>query len=520
MEKIFKIIFGITFLSILSLANDKFINQSEFENKTIFIDVNSYKILQFNKRIKSVEITNSDNIIVEILENTENPLTRLKVYAKEASNETGLITFQDDSIITVGFNIVPHLKNLINMAENRYPELNIEQINDTIFLKGNVPNQKDKDKILDMFSKFDIDPEKKIVDMLSTSNPKMIKIKLYAVEINNDKGVDIKNNWTLSRKNFFQSVDTDGLYQNNAIRNDSWGLVNNQRNIGLDQEIDVMMKNALSLTGGLSGAANYLGKFFNTSLTLKYLADEGVANVLDESTLITLENKQAVFKAGGELNVRLQSDEKAELQKLYYGVELTLTAKEVMNDEFVHLTVTTKARELDWANQVDNIPAITNKSIETTVIIKNNSTIVLGGIINSKNTKDLEKIPLLGEIPILGFLFKSSSFKEGKSELVFFITPEIVSASSNNQMDKLKVNKKKMFDKYKKETKEKYLDMLNINFGKIGDSSEEKLNAIEKPVVVDKKKEPSTFTNLFKSNTPKMTQEEIHKKQVDSILGY
>ncbi len=60
------------------------------------------------------------------------------------------------------------------------------------FLKGTVANQKDREKIIDMFTKFDIDPDKKVVDMLSTSNPKMIRIKLYAVEIDNDKGLDIK----------------------------------------------------------------------------------------------------------------------------------------------------------------------------------------------------------------------------------------------------------------------------------------------------------------------------------------
>ncbi len=180
------------------------------------------------------------------------------------------------------------------------------------------------------------------------------------------------------------------------------------------------MANAVSLTGGLSGAANFLSKYFNTSLTLKYLADEGVANVLDESTLITLENKEAVFKAGGEIYVRLQSDEKAELRTIAYGLELTLTAKEVMNDEFVHLNVVTKSRELDWKNQVDNIPAITNKSVNTTVIIRDKATVVLGGLVNNNNSKALDKIPMLGDIPILGALFKSSTFKEGKSELVFF----------------------------------------------------------------------------------------------------
>ncbi len=133
MKKIFSILLGIILFSNYLFSNDKIMNQIDFENKTIFIDVNSYKILQFNKRIRDVQITNSENIVAEFLENRDNPLTRLKIYAKEASNESAIITFQDNSIITIGFNIVPHLKNLINMAESTFPGLNIEQINDTIF---------------------------------------------------------------------------------------------------------------------------------------------------------------------------------------------------------------------------------------------------------------------------------------------------------------------------------------------------------------------------------------------------
>ena len=60
------------------------------------------------------------------------------------------------------------------------------------------------------------------------------------------------------------------------------------------------VENSVSLTGGLSMAANYLGSGFNTGLTLNYLASQGVATVLDETELITLENKKSVFHAGGK----------------------------------------------------------------------------------------------------------------------------------------------------------------------------------------------------------------------------
>lgn len=113
MKKLFKIVLGLILISITSYAEEKVLYQNEFENGTVYIDVNSYKILQFNKRIKNLQITNSEKIVAEILENKDKPLTTIKIYAKQAGNESSIVTFQDDTIISVGF-ITPPPNNLNN----------------------------------------------------------------------------------------------------------------------------------------------------------------------------------------------------------------------------------------------------------------------------------------------------------------------------------------------------------------------------------------------------------------------
>lgn len=103
----------------------------------------------------------------------------------------------------------------------------------------------------------------------------MIRLKLYAVEINNNKGLDLKNNWFISGKNYIQHINTDGLYNNTPLnpstQSKEYADANNQRNVGVHDAIDKLMTNAVSLTGGLTGAANYLGKYFNTGVTLGHL---------------------------------------------------------------------------------------------------------------------------------------------------------------------------------------------------------------------------------------------------------
>ena len=230
------------------------------------------------------------------------------------------------------------------------------------------------------------------------------------------------------------------------------------------------MKNAVSLTGGLTAAANFLGKNFNAGLTINYLAKEGVANILDETTLITLENKKAIFHAGGTIYIRITKRNgdgiTTDTKPIDYGLKLTISAKEVMDNEFISLTTHVESKEIDWKNQVDGIPGFKDKSVKTSVIIKNKSTIILGGLVNSKNSNADKKVPLLGDIPLLGFLFKSHSSNDTRKELVFFITPEIINASSNDQEDLLKHNKKAMLKKTYKNDKEMYLDAFNLNFKK------------------------------------------------------
>jgi pilus assembly protein CpaC len=87
-----------------------------------------------------------------------------------------------------------NLDNIITIVKSTYPNLIIQQANDTIILKGHVKNYREKDTVIDIFKKAGVEIENQLVDMIETSSPsKMIKIKLYAVEINNDEGMDIKN---------------------------------------------------------------------------------------------------------------------------------------------------------------------------------------------------------------------------------------------------------------------------------------------------------------------------------------
>ena len=473
----------IIFVSCLSLSFSNSLTQQELYEQNFSINKGAFKIVEFPKMIRTIKVSSEEFIEVDFLDNTSNPLKGIKIFAKAIGNGNILITFEDASSMHINLNIVENLTTAINVAKQISPNLDITQTNGKIILKGSVQEQKTKDKILDLFAKSGIDLKTDLVDLITLENPaKMIRIKLYAVEINNSNGLDIKHNWVVSSKNFVENVNEDNLYYNTPSKNADSS--NAQRVFEVNQTINSLLSNAVTLSGGLTGAANYLGKHFNAALTLNYLSSKGLANILDETTLLTLENQDSNFHAGGTIYLKIQTTTdqgvpSTEIQNINYGLQLDIKAENIVNEEFINLNITTKSTQIDWTNTVDNIPSFTEKSIKTNVVIANQATIILGGLISSSNSKDISKIPLLGDIPILGHLFTSRSFKEGKSELVFFITPEIVDATKNNQLNLLNrqtafTNELEFNQETTKEDESKELTVLDVEKKEL--SAEQKLN--------------------------------------------
>lgn len=461
--RVSKILLSFIFLSIFAFAQEKILMDVGLNNQFITMADKSYKVLEFTKRIKTIKVSDSVKLSVDFIDSKNKPLSLLKVFAADVGKANALITFYDNTTMHVNFNIVNDIKAIINMIETRYKGSKLDQIGDNILLTGEVETTKEKKKIYEILEKAKIDTEKNVIDTLEVAKPeKMIRIKLYAVEINNTKGVTLKNNWLVSSKNYTQVVDEDGLYSNISL--DRAGSNNAQRSISVHDAVDGIMKQAVSLTGGLTGAANYLGKWFNVGWTLQYLKTKGVARVLDETTLITTEGNTAEFQSGGYVTVKAATTSAegvpvTELREINYGLKLNFEVAEIFKDEFMNLKIETEQSDADWANTVDGIPSIKKKSVKTDVVALDKATIIIGGLVERTQGQTISKIPLLGDIPILGKLFTSEDFQNGHSELAFFVTPEVVDTTKNSQFDtlnKIKNDINALTDEYdEKKQKEK-----------------------------------------------------------------
>jgi hypothetical protein len=171
-------------------------------------------------------------------------------------------------------------------------------------------------------------------------------------------------------------------------------------------------------------------------LDIQALQSKNLFQTLAEPNLVAESGKEASFLAGGEFPVPIAQPSGGAVAITIvfkeFGVRLNFTP--VVNGDRVHLKVRPEVSTLDFANGVQlqgfRIPALSTRRAETELELMNGQTFAIAGLLDNSVTQSLQKIPGIGDIPILGELFKSRSAQKDRTELVVMITPEILPRNS------------------------------------------------------------------------------------------
>jgi pilus assembly protein CpaC len=171
---------------------------------------------------------------------------------------------------------------------------------------------------------------------------------------------------------------------------------------------------------------------------LSALISQNRARVLSEPRLLVVEGEKARILVGGEIPVPIAQAAVGlgaiTIQYKEFGVKLDIQAKVADDNKSVDLHVAPEVSQLDFANAIImsgfTVPAFRSRRAETVVHVISGGTLVIGGLYQSEDSKAVEKIPLLSDIPIIGEFFKRTSKVKRESELVIFVTPEIVTPES------------------------------------------------------------------------------------------
>ena len=295
------------------------------------------------------------------------------------------------------------------------PGVNVEMIGNKILLRGSVLNQMEKnraEKIAEMYSRMDKD---KVINLLEMTEPAQIRLEAKIVEISTDKIKDLGLQYgnAASITNGIVTMGSSGVF-------------------GFGQ----------SYTNSRDPLNTNAGDYAPINVTLKALITNGEAKLLSQPNMVTMSGEKAHILVGGEIPIPISNDNgQLTVEWREYGIKLNI---EPQVDEEGRITskVTAEVSSLDWTSAVAinsnglKIPALRSRKAETVINMPSGSTMAIGGLLNSEESKQVMKIPLLGDLPILGQFFRSTSTSRERKELIILVTPTLVDETTPAKMSK------------------------------------------------------------------------------------
>jgi len=172
--------------------------------------------------------------------------------------------------------------------------------------------------------------------------------------------------------------------------------------------------------------------------TLKALNEKGLSNILANPSLMTLDRKKAKLVIGDQIPVKLERLEADKIVSTISYIEAGIVLEflpKILNKNQVLLEIKPSVNSIGQV-LADGLPAVNSRSVETTVILEDGETLAIGGLIKKDELRTIKEVPILADLPVLGKLFSASEETNIKTELMIFITPEIIKNKEQIKQDK------------------------------------------------------------------------------------
>ena len=198
------------------------------------------------------------------------------------------------------------------------------------------------------------------------------------------------------------------------------------------------------ITNFLSGSAGMLGKLRGNGISIDAEKNDGLVKILAEPTIMAISGQEGSFLAGGTIFIPVAQNNNngvatITLEEKEFGVGVRFTPT-VLAGGRINLKVAPEVSELNRDGVALTaggagtaiFPSFTTRRASTTVQLFDGQTFAIGGLIKNNTTTNIKAFPILGEIPILGALFRSTDFQKDKTELIFLVTPHLVKPLAGN----------------------------------------------------------------------------------------
>lgn len=378
----------------------------------IAIEINKGALVRLKRPAASVFITEPDVADVRV----QSP-TLVYVYGKGVG-ETTLYAIDGRERVIVSSRVkVNHDLSAARAAiRDLDPDgkVRLASIDGALVLRGEVEDGEQAENIRRVAARF-VGPKEEVINRLQVRAPMQVNLRVRVAEISR----------TLTKR---FGINWDGVLS------------------GTDAVIGIATGNPATIGGQfltrVDGANNIFGSVSKGALDLNgvidALSEEGVLTILAEPNLTARTGETASFLAGGEFPIPVPQDQDTILiEYKQFGVSLAFTPT-VLSGGRIALRVNPEVSELSRTDGVEisgfNIPALTTRRADTTVELGSGQSFAIAGLIQSTSNHTISSLPGLGDLPILGPLFRSDRFLRGESELVIIVTPYLVRPVSDHRM--------------------------------------------------------------------------------------
>ena len=403
-------------------ASDPQIDITVTPTRQVHLEVNQMARITTSMPIESMAVVN-DKVadLVSVLQMSH------EAYVRGLSVGTTQVLLWDKNDRLIGTYDIVVRPNLTGLKKNLYDMFPGENIlvsdsGEFITLSGTVSSASKLDGVLRIAEAYTSGRDgkggkDKIVNLLQVGGVQQVMLEVRVAEISKKIGHRLGINFSVAARDGDAGLSLlDGL---TVLPEDGWP------------------GNPLTVSSAVNAAFSFLDGNEAFTVAIDALQDEGLLKILAKPTLIAQCGQTASFLAGGEFPFPLSSDDDVTITWKPFGVALNFTPT-VLGDGRISLTVSPEVSELDFTKTIVYagfvVPSLDTRRASTVVELNDNQSFAIAGLMKNNVRESVAKFPLLGDIPILGALFRSTKFQNDETELVIVVTPRLVKPTDGDQV--------------------------------------------------------------------------------------
>lgn len=380
----------------------------------ISVEINRAVVLEAIQPFTEVSVANPGIADVGAVSNTS-----IYILGKKSGRTTLTLLGENGRLIAnVTIKVTPDLSELKDLYAEILPgeRIEVRTAADGLVLSGAVSSAGRINTAMELANRFS---PGRVSNMMTVGGSQQVMLKVRFAEVQRNASKALGFSWD------FGTITTGNLSGGAA----SYGVVS-----------------APTAIAGL----NWIAGGFAASVAIEAMENEGLARILAEPTLVTLSGDAATFLAGGEFPIPVSRDSDTNTVTITYkkfGIGLGFTPT-VLDDGLINLQVEAESSALDDSASITSggdivFRGLSVRRAQTTVELKDGQSFAIAGLLQDDFRDNASKVPWVGDVPVLGALFRSTSYQSSQTELVLIVTVHIVSPTTmdalSTPIDRVKI---------------------------------------------------------------------------------